>query len=133
MDEAAYETPVPSTAYTTLPPSEVLSRLLSGWTPYVVDVRIPEEVAICSLPFTDAVVPHRRLSELDLPVNRDVLVFCKGGVRSAKACRKAAEEWGRGRIFEIGGGIMGWREEVREGGRTNGPTRLSVNTRRCKC
>ena len=92
-----------------------------------------EEVAICSLPFTDAVVPHRRLSELDLPVNRDVLVFCKGGVRSAKACRKAAEEWGRGRIFEIGGGIMGWREEVREGGRTNGPTRLSVNTRRCKC
>jgi hypothetical protein len=42
----------------------VLSRLQDGWTPFVLDARLPEESSICSLPFVDIICPHRKVSEI---------------------------------------------------------------------
>ncbi|GMH76402.1 hypothetical protein TL16_g07067 [Triparma laevis f. inornata] len=114
MDEAAYETVDTSSGeFTTIPPKEVLQRMLDGWNPYVIDVRIKPEEKIARLPFTDALIPHREVESTDLPLNRDVLFFCKGGVRSNKVCKRAVREFGLDNaIYEIEGGIMGWKKEI---------------------
>jgi len=97
----------------------VLRRLGEGWDPFVLDVRLASEADICRLPFTDALVPHRRIAAAlpHLPPaaeGRDILVYCKGGVRSRKACAALAEEHGlpRERLFELDGGIVAWAREI---------------------
>jgi hypothetical protein len=37
-------------------------RLQSGWSPFVLDVRLPQEADIASLPFADLVCPHRAVA-----------------------------------------------------------------------
>ena len=55
---------------------------------FVLDVRDPHEYQICRIAGS-TVIPlgelPRRLAELD--PNRDIVVHCKSGVRSAKAAR----------------------------------------------
>lgn len=101
---------------TRLSAAEVFGKLEGGWNPYVVDVRLPSEADICSLPFTDAQVTHKHVSEIVdmLPAgDRDILVYCKGGVRSRKACRElVARGVDARRLYEISGGIVEWATEV---------------------
>ena len=49
-----------------------------------------------------------------LPADRDVLVHCKSGVRSAAACHTLAAH-GRSRLFTLDGGIIGWAKEIDPG------------------
>ncbi|GMH78822.1 hypothetical protein TrVE_jg3423 [Triparma verrucosa] len=114
MDEAAYETVDTSSGdFSTISPKQVMQKMLDGWNPYVIDVRIKPEEKIARLPFTDALIPHRDVMPEDLPLNRDILFFCKGGVRSNKVCKRAAKEFGLpNAIYEIEGGIMGWKREI---------------------
>ncbi len=96
-----------------LGPEEVMQKMLDGWSPYVLDVRIPTEASIVTLPFVDALVPHREVKKSDVPVHGDVLIYCKGGVRSTKAIRSLVDMGIDGsRLFEMEGGIMGWREYI---------------------
>lgn len=96
-----------------LPPKEALEKLSSGWSPWVLDVRLKTENAIVSLPFTDHVSPHRTVHVRDIPQDGDVLVYCKAGVRGKKACNRLIELGvPADRLYNLDGGIMGWREEV---------------------
>ena len=54
------------------------------------------------------------MEQRHVPVGRDLLVYCKGGVRSRKVIKKIREGgWGeQGRIWEIKGGIMAWRKDI---------------------
>jgi len=93
------------------------ARLADGWDPFVLDVRLPQEAEICSLPFVDALCPHRRLKVVpdlfrdQIPSDRDLLVHCKSGFRSNLACQALAD-LGYTRLFNLKGGILAWADQV---------------------
>ena len=93
--------------------SEAAAKLGEGWAPFVLDVRLPQEAEICSLPFADALVPHRKVADVahELPADRDILVHCKSGFRSRQACRDLAR-LGFDRVFDLDGGILAWARDV---------------------
>lgn len=84
-----------------------------GWAPFVLDVRTRQEALIVSLPFVDLQQPHRKVLGVaaQLPTDRDILVHCKSGVRSAAACHALAEH-GFSRLHNLDGGIIGWAKQV---------------------
>jgi molybdopterin/thiamine biosynthesis adenylyltransferase/rhodanese-related sulfurtransferase len=100
-------------AFNAILPADCLDKLASGWSPWVLDVRLRAENNIVALPFTDAVVPHREVRRDHIPKDGDVLVYCKGGVRGKKACNRLV---GLGvdprRLYNLEGGILRWQKEV---------------------
>ena len=115
MDEVAVEDAVltATPSFHNLGPKECLERMANGWTPWVLDVRLQTEHDIVALPFTDLVVPHRAVSNKDVPKDGDILVYCKAGVRGKKACSRLVEQGvPPGRLYNLDGGIMKWQSEV---------------------
>ena len=57
--------------------------------------------------------PHETILDIaaELPNNRDILVYCRSGVRSATACAALAST-GRSRVFNLEGGILDWAKEI---------------------
>ena len=98
-----------------LTPTDALAQLSDGWAPFIIDVRQPSEIDIASLPITDRNVPHKQILPSHIPLDGDVLVFCKGGVRSKAAINTLI---GGGvdpnRLFDLVGGILQWQSEVDE-------------------
>lgn len=92
---------------------EAKQKLDGGWKPYVLDVRKPHEAEIVKLDFADQLQPHESVLEIadQLPRDRDILVHCKMGGRSAKAC-EALSEKGFDRLFNLEGGITAWAKEI---------------------
>jgi sulfur-carrier protein adenylyltransferase/sulfurtransferase len=100
-------------AFHSLPPRECLNKLSSGWSPWVLDVRLPTENDIVALPFTDCVVPHRNVRVDHIPKSGDVLVYCKAGVRGKKACAQLIELGvDPDRLYNLDGGILRWQQDV---------------------
>ena len=93
--------------------TEVAAKLDSGWTPFVLDVRKEPEAAIVRLAFADARITHTALDGRtgELPTDRDSLVPCKHGRRTASAAAnlKAA---GFDRVVSMEGGIHAWALDV---------------------
>lgn len=100
-------------------PNEAARRLsaVGGATPFLLDVREPHEFSgpmgrhapgAHLIPLQQ--VPSR-LGELPKDPDAEVLVICKSGGRSARACAFLIGE-GRRRVFNVAGGTDGW---VREG------------------
>lgn len=77
---------------------------------FVLDVRGLEEQ---NIPGTNALIPHDELEQyIDmLPKNKNtpVAVYCRSGVRSAKAM-ETLKEMGYKRIYGLDGGILSWQE-----------------------
>jgi len=92
---------------------EASLRMKEGWEPFVLDVRGATEAEIVSLDFVDLRQPHTQVTEIaaKLPKNRDILVHCKMGGRSAKACAALAD-LGYTRLYNLEGGIVGWAKEI---------------------
>jgi len=84
-----------------------------GWRPFVLDVRKPHEAEIVTLPHVDRLHPHDRIAAItsELPADRDVLVFCRSGVRSAAAAQVLLQH-GLARVFDLDGGVLAWVSEV---------------------
>jgi adenylyltransferase/sulfurtransferase len=94
-------------------PKACLDKLKSGWSPWVLDVRLQTENDIVALPFTDRVVPHRAVRVKDVPAAGDILVYCKAGVRGKKACNALiAQGVTADRLYNLDGGIMSWQKQV---------------------
>ncbi|MEC8382226.1 MAG: ThiF family adenylyltransferase [Myxococcota bacterium] len=89
------------------------AKLQAGWAPYVLDVRKPFEAEIVSLRFVDRLQPHEQVADIlsELPKDRDILIHCKMGGRSAKAAQVLAEA-GFTRVLNLEGGIRAWAEQV---------------------
>ncbi|HET9552660.1 MAG TPA: molybdopterin-synthase adenylyltransferase MoeB [Anaeromyxobacteraceae bacterium] len=93
-------------------PAELEARLRAGDPLDLVDVREPHELEIARLPGArlaplsafDAAIPT-------FDAGRDVVLFCKGGVRSAKAARKL-QKAGFTRVWSLAGGITRWSDDV---------------------
>jgi adenylyltransferase/sulfurtransferase len=104
------------------PPEETLGgisvgdtkqKLDAGWNPYVLDVREEHKSAIVRLGFTDRVHSHEKILGIvdELPDNRDILVYCWSGVRSASV-RAALTSAGFTRVFNLDGGVIAWAQEI---------------------
>ncbi len=92
--------------------TEVKEMLDRGDTFVLIDVREPHEHQICNIPAAK-LIPlgeiGKRLDELD--PNADIVVHCKSGMRSARACGilKAA---GFQHVRNMKGGILAWSDQV---------------------
>lgn len=85
----------------------MITIIILGWSPWVIDVRLQTEHDIVALPFTDKVSPHRTVAIDDLPIDGDILVYCKAGVRGKKACKRLIDLGvDSRRLFNLDGGIM---------------------------
>ncbi len=113
MDEAESDNALSNDKFNSLEPTGALVKLREGWSPWVLDVRLKTENDIVSLPFTDRISPHRTVSLDDVPLEGDVLVYCKAGVRGKKACKRLIELGvDPERLYNLDGGIMKWRKDI---------------------
>ena len=114
-NEGARPTDVAATdeGFARLGVAEIKSKLDAGWAPFVLDVRKPHEADIVKLGFADALIPHESVGhELRrIPQDRDILVHCKMGGRSAKAAKVLIES-GYANVTNMEGGITAWAREI---------------------
>jgi molybdopterin/thiamine biosynthesis adenylyltransferase/rhodanese-related sulfurtransferase len=93
-------------------PIELKAALATSHPPLILDVRNPEEVAICRIAGSTIIpLPElpNRLGELDR--SRSMVVHCKSGARSAKAISLLQEADFSG-LKNLKGGILAWINEV---------------------
>jgi len=104
--------PVPTPASEEITVDELQVLLLSAAKPIVLDVRNPEEAQICCIPGTTLLpLPElpQRFRELDK--DREYLVHCKSGMRSAKAIAFLKQQ-GFTKLRNVKGGILAWAERI---------------------
>jgi molybdopterin/thiamine biosynthesis adenylyltransferase/rhodanese-related sulfurtransferase len=104
--------PAPVAAEGDITVEELHQRLERGETPFILDVRNPEEYQICRLPGSQLVpLPElgQRLGELDR--GREMVVHCKSGMRSAKAIG-VLRQHGFTKLRNLKGGILAWAERI---------------------
>ena len=92
-------------------PAAAAARLAKGDID-IVDVREPHELQIAKYPKVTA-IPLGQLADHigELPRDRDLVLACRTGVRSAKAVQQL-QAAGFTRVFNLAGGIHRWIEEV---------------------
>ncbi len=92
--------------------SEELQSWLDREPLTLLDVRSPEEHAICALP-NSQLIPlgelEQRLAELD--ASKPIVVYCKSGLRGTKAVTLLQDE-GFTSARNLAGGILAWSREV---------------------
>ena len=90
---------------------DLKSRIDGGEEIYLIDVREPFEYAIANL--GGKLIPQndvaQRLGEIDR--DREVIVHCKGGVRSQKIAEYLKQQ-GYQRVINVAGGILAWADQV---------------------
>ena len=116
VDEAyACDAPGPADAAEEIASTELAARLARGEELLLLDVREPHEWEVSRLPAA-RLVPLGVLGDQleSLPRDQDIVVYCKGGVRGAKA---VAELRGAGfrRVRNLTGGILAWSRDVDPG------------------
>lgn len=102
-----------SEGFARLSVEDIKSKLDSGWAPFVLDVRKPHEADIVKFDFADVLIPHEEVvANLErIPKDREVLVHCKMGGRSAKAA-KVLVDAGYTNVTNMEGGITGWAKGI---------------------
>ncbi|MBL8798868.1 MAG: molybdopterin-synthase adenylyltransferase MoeB [Planctomycetia bacterium] len=91
---------------------ELKRRLDRKEAVFILDVRNPPEYAICQIPGSTLLpLPElpQRFGELDR--NREIVVHCKSGMRSAKAVQFLREQ-GFTKLKNLKGGILAWAEQI---------------------
>jgi adenylyltransferase/sulfurtransferase len=93
--------------------TDLKKRLDNGEDIQIVDVREANEVAIGRIP-NSVHIPLgqvlNRMSEID--PNRETVVHCKMGGRSAKAIEGLQRSGFKGNLLNLKGGITAWSNEV---------------------
>jgi adenylyltransferase/sulfurtransferase len=92
--------------------SELAGRIDAGEDIHLLDVREPHELEIAQLPGSQLIPLGQlaaRLSELDTA--DEMVVFCKGGTRSARALELLVSAGFR-KVKNLKGGINAWAREV---------------------
>jgi sulfur-carrier protein adenylyltransferase/sulfurtransferase len=91
---------------------EVKEKLDRGDNFVLIDVREPHEYQICNIPAAKLIplgTVAQRLSELD--PEADIVIHCKSGMRSAKACG-ILRSAGFKHVRNMKGGILAWSDQV---------------------
>ncbi len=95
-------------------PDRYVELRKNGWNPFLLDVRNAMEAEIVSLPQTEARIDilqlMSRLSEL--PQERDIVVYCRSGARSAGAAKAIKKSGFPRAVLNLSGGIHAWSRQV---------------------
>src|SRR5262249_13149043 len=106
------EAPAPAAASGDITVEELKARLDRGEKVFILDVRNPPEYDICRIPGSHLIplgdLPVRA-KELD--ADREIVVHCKSGMRSAKAIAFLKEQ-GFHKLRNLTGGIAAWAEKI---------------------
>jgi sulfur-carrier protein adenylyltransferase/sulfurtransferase len=98
----------------TITVEELRARLERGDRPFLLDVREPHEWILANLePQGARHIPLGELKERlrEVPAGTEIVVYCRGGGRSARA-QRTLEGAGFSPVLNLEGGIMAWRERV---------------------
>ena len=93
--------------------TELKQRLDKGDDIQIIDVREPHEYEIAQIPNSTLIPLGQvvgRMNEID--TNRETVVHCKGGVRSAKAIEALQRAGFPGKLANLKGGILAWSNDV---------------------
>jgi adenylyltransferase/sulfurtransferase len=95
-----------------LTPRELAARVAAGDVLELLDVREPHEWEIARIPGA-RLVPLGGFGDAigTLPRDRDLVIHCKGGTRSARAVRQLLDA-GFTRVWNLAGGITRWSDDV---------------------
>ncbi|HEY8410947.1 MAG TPA: rhodanese-like domain-containing protein [Pyrinomonadaceae bacterium] len=94
-------------------PTELKQRLDNGDDLQIIDVREDSEVAIGRIPNSKHIRLAEVLSRMDeIDPNRETVVHCKMGGRSARAIDALQRSGFKGKLLNLKGGIIGWSNEV---------------------
>ena len=96
-------------------PADYAERVGSGWTPFLLDVRRADEERLASLEGTSLRIQHNSVPQRsdEIPRGRDVVVYCRTGVRSAAVARYlVTSRDSEGRVYNLSGGIHEWSDTV---------------------
>lgn len=93
-------------------PTELKGKLDKGEKVMVLDVREPFEKDICNI--GGELIPLKELSSraAALPRDREIVVHCRSGGRSKKACEELQERFGFSNVYNLQGGILRWIDEI---------------------
>ena len=93
--------------------TELKQRLDSGEDIQIIDVREPYEVAIAKIPNSTHIPLGQVLNRMDeIDPNRETVVHCKMGGRSARAIDALKRSGFSGNLINLKGGITAWSNEV---------------------
>ena len=95
-------------------PDELKARLDNGDELVVIDVRMPWELEVSSVDFSENIVLNEIPSRLeDIPKDKTLIFMCRSGARSMKACEfLAGQGWDESRLLNLEGGILAWARDV---------------------
>jgi adenylyltransferase/sulfurtransferase len=94
-------------------PTELKQRLDRGDDIQIIDVREANEVAIGRIPNSVHIPLAQVLARVDeIDPNRETVVHCKMGGRSARAIEALQRSGFQGKLINLKGGIIGWSNEV---------------------
>ena len=98
----------------TITVADLKEMLDAGKDPYLVDVREPVEYEIVKIPGGVLIPKDRILSGAalaDLPQDRQLVLYCKSGVRSAEALA-AVKNAGFRDAVHVQGGVVAWVKQI---------------------
>jgi adenylyltransferase/sulfurtransferase len=91
---------------------ELKLRLDSGEKLFILDVRNPQEFQICRIPGSKLLpLPDLPQRFQELPMDEEMVVHCKSGMRSAKAIAFLKQQ-GFKKLRNVQGGILAWAERI---------------------
>ena len=94
-------------------PAELKQRLDKGDDIQIVDVREDNEVAIGRIPNSIHIPLGKILARMnEIDENRETVVHCKMGGRSAHAINALQRSGFQGKLVNLKGGILRWSDEV---------------------
>lgn len=92
--------------------ARALADALAKGDVVLVDVREPHEVDIASIPGSTLIpVGDVAARAREIPRDRDVVLYCRSGVRSARALQQL-QALGFTRLRNLEGGILAWSDDV---------------------
>ena len=98
--------------------SAAIVKMKNGWVPFFVDVRSQHEWNQARISNTEYLCPHDEvLSSVDrIPKGKDVLVYCRSGMRSQLAIVQLIQAgYDANRMYNLSGGIIQWAESDPDG------------------
>jgi adenylyltransferase/sulfurtransferase len=95
-------------------PQELRQRMDAGEDLVLVDVREPFETVLADLPEYERLhIPVKEIPLVDgeLDHTREIVAYCRSGLRSAWAVERLMEK-GFQRVMNLKGGLQAWRAQV---------------------
>jgi adenylyltransferase/sulfurtransferase len=93
--------------------TELKQRLDNGDDIQIIDVREDNEYAFSRIPNSKHIPLAQVLNRMDeIDPNRETVVHCKMGGRSARAIDALQRSGFKGKLINLKGGIIGWSNEV---------------------